>query len=485
MTATCDTAPTPARTAGVHQAVSYRTRWTRAGSAHAGPVLAAQAAAGYVPDSLPGGLAGESAPAASLAAAVEAAQRAAAELDAAVDQLAQLPVDELDDDAICAQLSAVDQAHRRLDARRCRLAAALSQRRTARARERARANGQDDQRAAQRARKELERELADQHQWTTSDAKRTVEVGDQLGTDQAAQSAFDAGVLPPRHAKLLADTLRYLHGAQREHASRRLVAAAAEQDAHTFGRTCRRLLGELDGAAAVRAETRRHHRRRAAVAITEDGMLSLTGQWSGLDAEVLATAVDAFRSQDTGGVSRTAEQRTADALVEMARAALRAGEAPTVHGVRPHISVTLDYAAILADAAVVEQGGQASSQVVETTWMGPLPFAEVRRLLADAGISRLLVDPDGVPLEAGAQVRDVPAGLWRALQARDGGCIADGCDAPAGWCDVMHLDRPFHLHGRLTVDTAGLGCRHHHRCFDLYGWQVVWDDRRPRLRPPT
>ncbi len=458
------------------QAVPAAVGTPRAGQAGAGRVLAAEPVAGYVAG---GDVADD------LAQDTAAAQAAEVALAAAVDQLLAVPVDELDDAGITAQLAVIEQAGRRLDARRCRLVASLAERRTARARERARATGQDDQRAAQRARRDLQRELAEEHQWSTSDAKRSLDVGDQLGTDSAAQSAFDAGVLPPRHAKLLADTLRHLHGQQREQASRRLVAAAAQQDAHTFGRTCRRLLAELDGPAAIDAETRRHHRRRASVATTEDGMLALTGQWSGVDAEVVATAVDAFRSPDPAGVGRTPEHRTADAIVELARAALRAGEAASVHGVRPHVNITVDYAAILDDAEVVAHGGQASTQVVETTWAGPLPFAEVRRLLADAGVSRLLVDADGVPVEAGAQVRSVPAGLWRSLHARDRGCIAEGCDAPAAWCDVMHLDRPYRLEGPLTIDTAGLGCRHHHRCFDLYGWQVVWDDRRPRLRPPT
>ena len=131
------------------------------------------------------------------------------------------------------------------------------------------------------------------------------------------------------------------------------------------------------------------------------------------------------------------------------------------------------------------QGERATAGVVETTWLGPLPFAEIRRLLSDAGVARLLIDPAGVPLEAGEDVRTVPAGLWRALQARDQGCIADGCDTPAAWCDVMHLDRPDRLNGRLTLDTAGLGCRHHHRCLDLNNWHVNWHNRRPTIRPPT
>ncbi len=408
----------------------------------------------------------------------------AEELVAAIDRLLAVAVDGLDEEAITAELEVIELASRRLDARRCRLASAMAAQRAAQAQQEADANGQDGLRARQRARRQAEEELANQHRWSRSDAKRATNIGDQLGDDDQSQAAFDQGTLPTRHAQLLADTLKHLHGDQREEAKRTLLAAAADEDAQTFGRTCRRVLASFDAAAAMRGENRRHQRRRASVHTTDDGMLAVSGEWSGVDAEVVATAIEAFRRPDPPGVHRTAPQRTADAVVELARAALRAGDAPTVHGVRPHVSVLIDHAALLADARAVADGQIGAPVVVDTPWLGPLPFAEVRRLLADAGVSRLLVDPDRVPLEAGEEVRNVPAGLWRSLVARDGGCIVEGCQALAGWCDVMHLARPYRLEGRLSLDNAALGCRHHHRCYDLYGWQLDWDGRRPRLRPP-
>ena len=406
------------------------------------------------------------------------------DLAAAIDRLLAVEVDDLDEAAITAELEVVERASRRLDARRCRLASAMAARRAERAQKQADAKGQDRHRARQRARREAENEMANRHRWSKSDAKRATNVGDALGDDDETQAAFDEGSLPPRHAQLLAETLKELDGDQREEARRTLLAAAAVEDAKTFGRTCRRVLATYDAAAAMRGENRRYQRRRASVSGTDDGMLAVHGQWSGVDAEVVATAIEAFRRPDPSGVHRTPGQRTADAVVELARAALRAGEAPTVHGVRPHVSVLIDYESILADAAAVEAGDVGAPVVVDAPWSGPLPFAEVRRLLADAGVSRLLVDPEGVPLEAGGEVRDVPAGLWRSLVARDGGCIAEGCEALVGWCDVMHLDRPFRLQGRLSLENGALGCRQHHRCFDLYGWVIDWDGRRPRLRPP-
>ena len=405
-------------------------------------------------------------------------------LESVLDRLLAVEVADLDESAIDVELEAVERAMRRLDARRCRLASAKTARRADQAQRDADATGQDGRRARQRARRQAEQEMADQHRWSASDAKRATNVGDQLGDDGQTQAAFDDGRLPPRHAQLLADTLKHLHGDQREQARRRLLDAAAEQDAREFGRTCRRVLASLDSAAAMRGEQRRHQRRRASVHTTEDGMLAVSGQWSGVDGETVATAIEAFRQPDPPGVHRTAEQRTADAVVELARAALRAGEAPTVHGVRPHISVLLDHEAILADAAAVADGQLGAPVVADTPWMGPLPFAEIRRLLADAGVARLLVDPNRVPVEAGAETRNVPAGLWRTLVARDHGCIADGCTARVGWCDVMHLEHPYHLQGRLSPANAALGCRHHHRAYDLHGWQIHWDGERPRLRPP-
>ena len=426
-------------------------------------------------------------PADGLAEALAAARAVEAELADVVERLTAMPTDELDEDGISSQLGAVDLAMRRLDARRCRLAASLTDRRSTRAREQARQRGEDDDRAGERARRQAERDLAEQHRWSPTDAKRAVGTGEQLsGDDAQVQAAFDAGALPARHTQLLADTLRQLKGEERARASKTLLAAAAEQNARTFGQTCRRLLAQLDAAAAMEAEQRRFDRRRAAVAVTDDGMLSLSGQWSGIDAETIATAVDAFRSPDPAGVTRSSEQRTADAFVELARAALRSGDAPSVHGIRPHVTVTIGQEALrgAAGAGAPSADVTATTGVAEAPWMGSLPFDEVRRLLADAGVSRLLLDGDGAPVEAGEQVRTVPAGLWRSLLARDGGCIAEGCDAPASWCDVMHLERPYRLQGRLTIDTAALGCRHHHRALDLHGWHVAWNRRRPRLRPP-
>jgi hypothetical protein len=393
-------------------------------------------------------------------------------LAAAAGELASRDLDQLADQQLQADLKALEQVRRRTEAHQIALANTLKTRQARRLTDR----GVEAGKAARQADRATRQELTNELHWSPSDARRATRLGGELtaaGTSSQAREQFNSGELSPRHAKLLADTLRHLTGDERDWAETVLLEAAGREDPVTFGRTCRRLLAQLDHDAAMGDEQRRHARRTGRMTPTDDGMLAIHALLSGLDAETVATAIHAFRRPDAPGITRTPEQATADAIVDMAAAALRAAEAPAKHGIRPHVTVDLDYEALLRQAGVAE-----------TVWMGPLPFAEIRRLLADCGVSRLLVDPDSTPVEAGPETRDVPNGLYRGLLRRDGGCIGIGCDAPAAWCDVMHLDHPYRFQGRLSLSNAALGCKLHHRRYDLAGWQITWQHGRPTLHPP-
>lgn len=388
--------------------------------------------------------------------------------ESALGELVAVPCDHLDEDGLRGELATVERAMRRLSARQTRLVGAVTARRLHRSD--ARGGGH---RERQRAIGEVRRELTEDHNLSPSEAKQATELGTRLPDTPEVAAAFDAGELRPQHVRLLTETLRKLGPADRDRLEPELIAAGRRQDAVTFGRTCRRALAELAHDTAVRDLHRQHLRRRAAVAQDPDGTTTLSGRWSGVDAELVHTVIDAFRAPDTPGGTRSPEQRTADAVIEAFRAALRSGEAPAQHGVRPHIMITIP-----CDAVRDEHG------VAEGHWTGPLPFGEVRRLLDDASVSRILTDPEGLPLEVGRAVRTVPSGLYRFLLVRDGGCIAEGCDAPAAWCDVMHLHTAYRELGRLRPDNAALGCRRHHRLFDRHTWWADWHDGRPVLRPP-
>jgi hypothetical protein len=394
-----------------------------------------------------------------------------AALGSAVTTLVATPIDELSDPELDVELDATEDAVRRLRARQLRLVEAKRSRLARSKRELA----PHDVRAGERAAREINDELVSRFRWTRSEAKQATSNGRHLDSMPELAPAFDAGQVPPINLRRLRETLDALAGEERQIARDRLGEAAAREDPVTFGATCRRLLAELDHDAATHAETRRRFRRRLSIARTPDGMMAISGMLSGLDAGEVATAIEAFRQPDPPGATnvRTPEQRTADALVEVCRAALRSGDAPTVHGVRPHVVVTLDHTTYLAQAGAVDVSG-----------VGALPFSEIRSLLADCGVSRILTDPEGLPVESGPEVRNVPVGLYRALVIRDGGCIAVDCDAPPSRCDVMHIDIPHRQFGTLTIETAALGCRRDHRRFDRGSWEVSRVDDVPVLHPP-
>lgn len=396
---------------------------------------------------------------------------ARARLDAAVDAVVAVGVDALSEDRIVGELEVIERLSRRVDARRCELADALARRRTRRARE---ADPGDD-RSVLRARRDTERELAGRLGVRQGQVKKAVDTGRSLRTEPATQAAFARGDISREHVEVLDSVLRYLLGEVRRQAEAQLVEAAKVHDPRELGTIARDLLAQLDPAAAVADEDRRHGNRRATVSQAPDGSTQLFGRWATVDGAIIARAVDAFRRPDRpGGPCRTPEQATADAIVEVCRAALDGTGAPTDHGVRPHVvaTVPLDVLTSGEPTATVDLDGH------------PIAWEQVRHLLDDAGWSFVLTDHRGLPVAVTDEVRTVPAGPWRALTLRDGGCIADGCDREPQWCDVMHLDVPFAAGGRLTPATAALGCRTHHRAYDSHRLELRWTHGRPLLRPP-
>jgi Domain of unknown function (DUF222)/HNH endonuclease len=170
--------------------------------------------------------------------------------------------------------------------------------------------------------------------------------------------------------------------------------------------------------------------------------------------------------QDT----RSAATRRADALGELTTLALNAGTLPTSGGVRPHITVTVTLAELL---------GTDGAPAAETDWGVPLSAATLARICCDAGLTRVLLDPAGVPLDVGREERLVPAGLRRALIARDRCCAFPDCDRPPAWCEAHHIVE-WGRGGATKLDNIVLLCvRHRVSRVRLRGSDV--EARNPRI----
>ena len=90
--------------------------------------------------------------------------------------------------------------------------------------------------------------------------------------------------------------------------------------------------------------------------------------------------------------------------------------------VKPHVIVGID-AEDLVDPAT-------GAGTAELGFGARISAARARWLACDASISRIVMGPDGVPLDVGREKRVVPLHIRRAVEQRDGHCVFAGCFAP-------------------------------------------------------
>jgi Domain of unknown function (DUF222) len=115
----------------------------------------------------------------------------------------------------------------------------------------------------------------------------------------------------------------------------------------------------------------------------------------------------------------------------------------------------------------------------------PISAETARRIGCDAGITRVITDSDGLPLDVGREQRTVTAAQWAALLVRDGGCAFPGCPRPPEWCIAHHIIWWIH-DGPTDLRNLVLLCGHHHRVIHYHGWDVQMTGAGfPEFLPPT
>jgi hypothetical protein len=357
--------------------------------------------------------------------------------------------------------------------------------------------------------------------------------------------ALTDGELSVAHAAVLAHGTQDLPAHTTVEAEPVLLEAARRLDPPRLRRvvTHLRLVADPDTAES-RAE-RQHEQRGLWLSPTLEGMLAVDGLLEPEAGQILLSALEPLARPSDAGDARSAGQRRADALTELARRGLEGGRLPQTGGVRPQLTVTVDLDSLLGRGAAV--GGEGG-------WEGSLDPEACRRLACDGALTRVLVTrrptdhhhidhhptghrltgdrPDGngptdhppnaddrtnhrphgglggeaglaarlraaaallppvlggaptQPLGVGRSSRVVMAAQRVALVVRDGGCAFPGCQRPPAWCEAHHLRH--WLHGGPT-DLANLAllCRAHHRAVHEGGWRLVRDsDGRLTATPP-
>ncbi|MGY1745606.1 DUF222 domain-containing protein [Blastococcus sp. SYSU D00695] len=201
-----------------------------------------------------------------------------------------------------------------------------------------------------------------------------------------------------------------------------------------------------------------------------DGSWTVGGTLDAIGGEKVATALESIAAAGRYAAdSRTRAQRTGDALVQLADLALASGDLPVLRTVKPHVIVTVGLEDLLDPAT-----GPAAA---DTGLRATLSAARARWIACDATVTRIVLDPDGLPLDVGRSQRIVPAHLRKAVEHRDEHCVFAGCAAPRWYCDVHHVVE-WMFGGQTSLENSALLCERHHTNVH-HGYRIERDDGAP------
>ena len=321
----------------------------------------------------------------------------------------------------------------------------------------------------------MQSHLRGHHHFSSGAAAAVVRAGRALEHLPRLEAAFAEGAVTAAQVGVVADALRPCD-----------IAAAVEQDVD---------LDVFDEAWTEVARTLPHAKLATAVnafrnALDPDGPepdptegRSLTfsrradGSGSGrfdLDPvgfEKALAAIESIVQADRPlGDLRTRAQQQGDALVQLCDNALAAGDLPFLRTVKPQVVVTIDLEDLVDPAT--------GHDTATTGFGATISAARARWIACDSAVTRIVMGPDGLPLDVGRTKRVVPPHVRKAVEARDGHCVFAGCHAPTHWCDVHHLLEWLRDQGDTSLENSALLCERHHTKVH-HGFRVERDDGAP------
>jgi hypothetical protein len=154
------------------------------------------------------------------------------------------------------------------------------------------------------------------------------------------------------------------------------------------------------------------------------------------------------------GDLRNRAQQLGDAFVQWADNTLAAGNLPILRTVKPHVVVMIGL-----DDFVDPATGHGAAR---TGFGARISASRARWVACDGNVSRLIVGPEGQPMDIGRTTRVWPPHIRRAIEIRDRHCVFAGCYAPTHWCDVHHVLEWMLDHGPTCVENGALLCERHH-----------------------
>ncbi|MDF9715908.1 DUF222 domain-containing protein [Nocardioides sp. ChNu-153] len=319
--------------------------------------------------------------------------------------------------------------------------------------------------------------FANATQVTRAEAHRRVRTA--IAVDEqydALATGCASGEVSPSQAEAVVRALDDLGGAisaeVRADAERALVGFAVDHDAKDLRVLGRRILDVVAPAvgeaheAEVLAREEREAAAKVRLTMREDGHGSVHGRFTmpemhgAMFAKMLDAIASPRRDHLRGGADHDAADDTGDARPSWARRGqafvelierMRDADLPDAAGAGATVVVTMQVATLT--------GGLAAASLDTGHRISP---GEARRLACGADLVPAVLGSKSEVLDLGRSARLHSKPQRIAMILRDGGCTADGCDAPPHRCEAHHED-PWSRGGRTSVARGRLLCWRHHR----------------------
>src|SRR3954452_25031904 len=208
--------------------------------------------------------------------------------------------------------------------------------------------------------------------------------------------------------------------------------------------------------------------RSFSLATHPDGRVTGRFDLDPVGGEKVRAVIEAMvQANRPAGDERAQSRKQADALVQWADNTLATGRAPLLRTVKPHVAVKVDL-----DDLVDPSTGPGTA---EMGFGAVISAARARWVACDADLTRIVLGPDGQPLDVGRTQRLVTPAIRKAVEHRDGHCVFAGCDAPHWWSEVHHVVE-WMYGGPTNLDNSALLCERHHTQAH-HGFRVERDQR--------
>ncbi|MDQ6709401.1 MAG: HNH endonuclease, partial [Candidatus Dormibacteraeota bacterium] len=295
----------------------------------------------------------------------------------------------------------------------------------------------------------------------------------QLEQLPQTQKAFATGDLGYQHVAGIAHAAEQVGAAEVRKAEAALVKTAGTMDPGQFTGFLKSYEHQVDAEQALTDANHAHQRRYLHISEPSHGLVRVDGLLDEEGGAILNRALDRLMPPPARDDDRTADQRRADALLELCQR--KSGGSADGAGPRPHLVIR---------ASVETLAGTRGAAAGELERGGSVPGETVRRLACDAALTRITGQGE-LNAEVSRAGRTIPPATRRALAARDHGCVAEGCGRPPDWTDAHHIKHWVHG-GETTMANLVLLCRRHHRMVHEEGWSLRRaDSGRWRLARPV